>query len=308
MKRYVMACAAVLVAALAVEPIRHTCAAQNAKVRTALGGFNLFSTEQDIQIGRQSAVAAERQMALLGVPGADRYVNQIVERLRPCAPGAKYPYAAKIVNAPDINAFALPGGPLYLNRGLIEATRSEAELAGVIAHEMAHIALRHGTTSASNAYLGKTGLGLLGGLVGKRGTTSANIISVVGGMGLNATFLKFSRDDEHAADGVGADMMARAGYSPLAMADFFAVLRQEAGRDPSTVEMFFGSHPPAVERESRVRQLAGTLPIAQSSDIGQHQQLRTMMAAKTMASTRSGIWPAPVSTPNPPVSAPATPS
>ena len=308
MKRYVVAFATLLVVPLVVDPIRHTCAAQSTKARSALGGFNLFSVAQDVQIGQQSAVAAERQMALLGVPSANQYVNQIVQKLRPFAPGAKYPYAAKIVNAPDINAFSLPGGPLYLNRGLIEATRSEAELTSVIAHEMAHVALRHGTTSVSNAYLGKTGLGLLGGLVGKRGTTTANIVSVVGGMGLNATFLKFSRDDENDADRVGAEMMARAGYSPLAMADFFAVLRQESGRDPSKLEMFFGSHPPAVEREARVRELSGTLAMGQSSDIGGHSQLRTMMAAKTLANTRSGIWPAPVTTPNPPVSAPITPS
>lgn len=240
MKRYIVA----LMTLLAVAAAYATADAQTTKARTALGGFNLFSVTHDIQIGQQSAVAAEKQMALLGVPGADRYINLIAQRLTPFAPGARYPYAAKIVNAPDIKAFSLPGGPLYLNRGLIDATRNEAELASVIAHEMAHVALRHGTTIVSNAYLGKTGLGLLGGLVGKRGSTASNIVNVVGGMGLNATFLKFSRDDENNADRVGAEMMARAGYSPVAMADFFALLRQKNGRDPSTLEMFFGSHPP----------------------------------------------------------------
>lgn len=307
MKIHVVTLSTLFVFLHAAAPVHAIADAQTTRSRSALGGFNLFSVAQDIQIGQQSAVSAEKQMALLGVPRADRYVNLIAQRLAAFAPGARYPYAAKIVNAPDINAFSLPGGPLYLNRGLIDATRNEAELASVIAHEMAHVALRHGTTNVSNAYLGKTGLGLLGGLVGKRGSTASNIVNVVGGMGLNATFLKFSRDDENAADRVGAEMMARAGYSPLAMADFFALLRQENGRDPSTLEMFFGSHPPAVEREARIRQFAATSTTAQTSEIGGHAQIRSMMTAKALAKTRSGIWPAPVTTPNPPVAAPAAP-
>ena len=133
------------------------------------------------------------------------------------------------MNASEINAFSLPGGPMYVNRGLFEAARSEAELAAVLAHEMAHVALRHGTHQASKAYLGQAGLGILGGLLGKNGKNTAQIVSAVGGLGLNAAFLKFSRDDEYQADQVGAEIMAGAGYDPVAMATFFELLRGEQG-------------------------------------------------------------------------------
>ena len=127
-------------------------------------GFNLFSVEQDIELGRQSAIAAERELPLLNNRAVDTYLNRVVRRLAQYAPGARYPYEIKAVNASEINAFALPGGPMYVNRGLVEAARNEAELAGVLAHEMAHVALRHGTHQASKVYLTRSGLGILGGL------------------------------------------------------------------------------------------------------------------------------------------------
>src|SRR5262245_42846777 len=122
-------------------------------------GFNLFSVSQDVEIGRQSAAEVERQLPILTDRSIDAYVNAVGKRLAAVAPGADFPYQFKVVNASDINAFALPGGYLYVNRGLIEAAQSEGMLAGVMAHEMAHVALRHGTTQASKAYLGQTGLG-----------------------------------------------------------------------------------------------------------------------------------------------------
>jgi hypothetical protein len=172
---------------------------------------------------------------------------------------------------------------------------------------MAHVALRHGSTNVSNAYLGKTGLGLLGGQVNGQNVSVANVIKVVGGPGLNATFLKFSMDDEHAADRAGAGMMARAGYPPQAMADFLALLRESHGRDPHSVEMLFGAHPPSLERETRVRRVASELTVAAMSSIGGHAQMRAIMAAKPVAVEESGIRPAPVSAPNPPMTPPPTP-
>jgi Zn-dependent protease with chaperone function len=218
-------------------------------------GFNLFSVEQDIELGRQSAIAAERELPLLNNRAVDAYLNRVVRRLAQYAPGARYPYEIKAVNASEINAFALPGGPMYVNRGLVEAARNEAELAGVLAHEMAHVALRHGTHQASKVYLTRSGLGILGGLLGKSSGTS-RIVNTIGGVGLNAVFLKFSRDDEYEADQVGVDIMAKAGYDPRAMATFFAQLRQVQGRDPSKLEQFFSSHPAPANREDRIRQLA----------------------------------------------------
>src|SRR6185436_9275080 len=173
MKKYFVTPAVLLAGALAFGGLAAPSGAQTTtqtttRTRSPLGRFNLFSVSQDVQLGQQSAVEAEKNLPLLNAPRVDRYVNQIVLRLKPFAPGAQYPYAAKVVNAPEINAFSLPGGPLYVNRGMIEAAKGEAELAAVIAHEMAHVGLRHGTSHVSNAYLGQTGLGLLGGLFGKK--------------------------------------------------------------------------------------------------------------------------------------------
>ena len=114
----------------------------------------------------------------------------------------------------------------------------------MLAHEMAHVALRHGTHQASKAYLGQAGLGILGGLLGKNGNSTSQIVNAVGGLGLNAVFLKFSRDAEYQADRLGAEVMAGAGYNPVAMATLFELLRSEQGRDPGKLERFFSSHPP----------------------------------------------------------------
>ena len=237
-------------------------------------GFNLFSVEQDVEIGRQSAVEAERQLPMLNDRNVDRYLNKIVSNLAAQAPGARYPYAIKAVNAAEINAFALPGGPMYVNRGLFEAARSEAELASVLAHEMAHVALRHGTHQASKAYLGQAGLGILGGLLGKNGSNTSQIVNAIGGLGLNVAFLKFSRDAEYQADQVGAEIMAAAGYNPVAMADFFELLRREQAHDPGKVERFFSDHPPAGDREARIRDQAGSLQLARSQDVGGFDRMR----------------------------------
>ena len=167
-------------------------------------GFNLFSTDQDIEIGRRSAAEVERKLPMIRDSSVEAYVGAIGKRLAAVMPGATFPYQFKVVNASDINAFALPGGYMYLNRGLIEAAKNEGQLAGVLAHEMSHVALRHGTQQASKAYLGQAGLGILGGLMGKAGDSTERVMGTVGGFGLNALFLKFSRTDEEQADIVGA--------------------------------------------------------------------------------------------------------
>src|SRR4029453_2742162 len=245
-----------------------------AQTKPATPGFNLFSVDQDVEIGRQSAVEAERQLPMLRNANVDRYLGQIVARLAAKAPGARYPYAIKAVNDSAINAFALPGGPMYVNRGLFEAAPSESELASVLAPEVAQLARGDGTRQASKAYLGQAGLGILGGLLGKDGGAKAKIVNAVGGLGLNALFLKFGRDAEYQADQVGAQIMAAAGYDPVAMADFFAILRREQGRDPGKVERFFSDHPPAGDREARIRSQAATLEVAGARDVGGFDRMR----------------------------------
>jgi Zn-dependent protease with chaperone function len=219
-------------------------------------GFNVFSAEQDVEIGRQSAVEAERQLPILRSSSAESYVDRVGRRLAAAAPGPKFPYSFKVVNVSDINAFALPGGPVYVTRGVLETVRNEGELAGVIAHEISHVALRHGTNQASKAYLAQAGIGILGGMLGGGGTATGQIVQAVGGFGLNAMFLKFSRTAESQADILGTQIMARAGYDPNAMATMFELLRGQQGREPGRLAQFFSDHPSPANREVRVRQEA----------------------------------------------------
>ena len=257
-------------------------------------GYNIFSAQQDIEIGRQSAVEAERQLPILRDSSIEGYVDRIGRRLAAVAPGPKFPYSFKVVNASDVNAFALPGGPTYVTRGLIESVQGEAELAGVMAHEIAHVALRHGTNNATKAYLAQAGIGILGGLLGGGSGATGQIIQAVGGLGLNALFLKFSRTAETQADIVGTQILARAGYDPLAMASMFAMLRAQQGREPGKVAQFFSDHPSPSNREARVRQEAGLMgSVRTSSPVGNiagvQSDLRRMPRARSMGElARSG--------------------
>ena len=234
-------------------------------------GFNLFTVEQDVELGKKSALEVEQKLPLLSDPVVSRYVAELGARLAAEAPGPKFAYHFKVVNVSEINAFALPGGFIYVHRGLLEKVRTPGELAGVMAHEIAHVALRHPTNQASKATLTQSGLGILGGLLGgRRQSTTGQVVGALGGFGMNALFLKFSRADETQADIVGAQIMARAGYDPMEMVNFFEVLRQQAGSDPSKVAQFLSDHPAPVDREARVRQEASLLgPVhAASSDGG----------------------------------------
>ena len=260
-------------------------------------GFNLFSVSQDVEIGKQSALQVERQIPMLSQPAISQYVANLGARLAARAPGAKYPYEFKVANLSDINAFALPGGFIYVHRGLIEKVRTEGELAGVMAHEIAHVALRHPTNQASKAYLAQAGIGILGGLLGgKSQSTTGQIIGAVGGFGLNALFLKYSRSAETQADIVGAQIMARAGYDPMEMVHFFETLRLQSGSDPGKVAKFLSDHPAPVDRVARVRQEASLLgAVRATSPVGNiaalQRDLGRLPPAPTMGQLASAQTP-----------------
>ena len=241
-------------------------------------GFNLFSVEQDQEIGRQSADEVERQLPILHDRSIEAYVNSIGQRLAAVAPGAEYAYQFEVVNVSDINAFALPGGYLYLNRGLIEAAENEGQLAGVMAHEMAHVALRHGTNQASKAYVGQAGLSLLGGLIGKEDRSTDQMISTIGGFGLNTLFLKFSRTAEEQADVTGAQMMAAAGYDPADMVAFFDILAATQDHDPGKVEQFFSSHPAPANRSARINEEIALLRVKPMRPVGGFEQVESELS------------------------------
>jgi predicted Zn-dependent protease len=259
-------------------------------------GFNLFSVQQDIEIGRQSAAKVDRQLPMLDQPASSRLVERVGARLAVRAPGARFPYRFKVVNLSDLNAFALPGGFIYIHRGLLEGVRTEGELAGVMAHEIAHVALRHPTNQVTKAYAARAGIEVINQLIGNRGQTrTGQIIGALGGFGLNTLFLRFSRSAERQADILGAQIMAKAGYDPLEMANFFQLMRQQAGREPSTVARFFSDHPSPADREARVRDEARLLAVRRTTPVGglrtAQAELRQLPPARKMSQIAGGAIP-----------------
>jgi len=256
---------------------------------TPAAAINLFSVQQDAEVGRQAAQDAERQLPMLRDGTTEGYINAIVQRLAAVAPGPRFPYRARVVNAAEINAFALPGGYVYVNRGLIEAVRNEGELAGVLAHEMAHVAQRHGTSQATKAYGAQMGVGLLGSLLGGRDHRLGVGEQVIGSLGLNALFMKFSRNAESEADRVGAQMMSRAGYDPMAMANFFDLLAAQQRGNPSAVSQFFSDHPSPQNRSARIRALAAQLGRGRGAQVGGLQTVQSRLDRMPAASRRQGL-------------------
>lgn len=204
-------------------------------------GFNLFAPQQEIEIGRQSAIAVEKRLPLLSDGSVNEYISRLGQTLIAGAPGDRYPYSFKIANVSEVNAFAFPGGLIYITRGAIEAARSEGELAGALAHEIAHVALRHGASQASKAYLAQAGLGALGGLGGEG--AAANIIGAIGGFGFNTVFLKHSREAEAEAEALGAQILTRAGYEPREMYAYFRALRRGERAEATKLQTFLDDHP-----------------------------------------------------------------
>jgi Zn-dependent protease with chaperone function len=221
-------------------------------------GFNLFSKEQDIQLGKEGAAEIEKQVNLVDNREVNDYIQSVGRKLAAAPEADSYPYSFKVVFDESINAFALPGGPTYVHTGLILAAENEAQLAGVLAHEISHVALRHGTNQASKANLIGLGAMLGGGLIGG-GSLSGQLAQLGIGFGANSVLLKFSRSAERDADVLGVHIMAHAGYNPIEMARFFEKLEAETGRRSGVAE-FFSSHPNPGNRMKRVEEEIRYLP------------------------------------------------
>jgi len=215
-------------------------------------GINFFSIEQDVEIGRRSAEEAERQLPILRDSAITEYIDSVGRGLAKNSSMPNLPWQFKVVNSPEVNAFALPGGFIYVNRGLIEAARNEAELAGVLSHEISHVTLRHGTNQLSKAVLAQAPLAVVGGVLGEG---VGSILTKLGiSFGLNAIFLRYSRTAETQADVVGVQLLTRTGYAPQAMVSFFQKLQNMQKGEPSKVAEFFSSHPNPANRISRINQ------------------------------------------------------
>jgi len=219
-------------------------------------GFNMFSAQEEVQAGQQSAAQVSKQLPLL--PDSDPvsiYVQRLGQQLGAHAPGEKWPYTFHVVNQKEINAFALPGGPVFVNVGTIQAADNEAELAGVMAHEISHVVQRHGTRAASKQMAAQLPLAILGGVMGQGALSQMAQLGLSFGVG--SYFLKNSRKSESEADLLGADIMYDTGFNPRAMADFFAKIQEEGGaRGPQ----FFSDHPDPGNRAQAVAKEVATLP------------------------------------------------
>ena len=173
-------------------------------------GWNMFSPQQDVEVGQQVSGDAEKQVPMMNDSRVDNYLNNLGHRLSAHAPGYEFPYTYKCVNDRAINAFALPGVHVYINRGVIETADNEAQLAGVMAHETSHVALRHGTNQASKASAAQLPLAILGGVLGNN-STGAALAQLGAGFTLNSIMLKYSRTDESQADIMGTQILYDSG-------------------------------------------------------------------------------------------------
>ncbi|HKG15235.1 MAG TPA: M48 family metalloprotease, partial [Pyrinomonadaceae bacterium] len=194
---------------------------------------NKYKVSDDVQAGQQAAQQVYQQMPILRDNVVDSYVEAIGRRLVAAIPAEyqqpSFRYSFDVVDARDINAFALPGGPMFLNRGMIEAARTEGEMAGVMAHEMSHVALRHATAQATEtqkyqvgSVLGQIAGAVIGGGIGQ-------VVAAGSQIGFGAGALKYSRTYEKQADLLGAQIMARAGYDPRDLANMFRTIAQQGG-------------------------------------------------------------------------------
>ncbi|HLE62120.1 MAG TPA: M48 family metallopeptidase [Pyrinomonadaceae bacterium] len=214
------------------------------------------STEKEVRIGRELAAEVDRQAKFIDDPAITEYVNRVGQNIV-LHSDAKVPFTIKVIDSDEVNAFALPGGFFYVNKGLLLAADNEAELAGVMAHEIAHVAARHAVENNTKAtlleYLALGGSIFLGGWPGV-------IYQNTAGLGLLGAFMKFSRGAEEEADKLGVQYMYAAGYDPTAMATMFEKLEAKNKKKPGFIARAFATHPAPPDRRASSLSLAARFP------------------------------------------------
>ena len=252
---------------------------------------NKYTPADDVKLGREAAAEVEQQMPMLDDDRVDDYVERIGARLVENIPAEfrhnGFRYTFDVVNLREINAFALPGGPMYAHRGMIEKAKTEGEMAGVLAHEISHVALRHGTAQATKAtpyQLGQIGSAILGAIIGGR---TGEVVSAGGQFYFGTQFLKFSREYEKQADILGAQIMARTGYDPREMASMFRTIEQEGGnRAPE----FLSNHPNPGNRAQYITREAEMLRVqAGARDTADFRNVQARLGQMTPAPTSEEV-------------------
>ena len=246
-------------------------------------GFDMFTPQQDVQLGREAAAQVEKTQPVVKNAQIDSYINELGHRLAQSPHAGNFPFSFHVIYDKNINAFALPGGPIFVNTATFLAADNEAQLAGVLAHEMSHIALRHGTHQASkgnviNLLAGLAGAATGNGLMGALAREGINL-------GANSVLLHYSRDAESEADYNGAQIMADAGYDPRQMAEFFRKL--ETHSNSSAVAQFLSDHPNPGNRVTAVEKEVQLMPSrTYNANTGHFRQIQQVI--KTLPPPAAG--------------------
>jgi Zn-dependent protease with chaperone function len=246
---------------------------------------NKYTPEQDVQLGREAAAEVRQQYPIIEDKRIAGYLTTLGDRLVAVAPkelnNPAFQYSFTPVNLKEINAFALPGGPMFVHRGMFDAAAAEGEVVGVMAHELSHVLLRHGTanaTKASNPWLqigqvaGQLGGAVLGGAVGSAVAQGSQF-------GLGTLLLRYSRDYEKQADLLGSQIMARAGYDPRALGRMFQTIEKEAASSGSGGPQWMSSHPNPGNRSQYINAEAAQLKIATPADVSQFEPIKAAFNA-----------------------------
>ena len=248
------------------------------------------STEKEVRLGRELAAEVDRQAKFIDDPLITEYVNRVGQNIV-LHSDAKIPFTIKVIDSDEINAFALPGGFFYVNKGLLLAADNEAELAGVMAHEIAHVAARHAVENQTKGtlleYLALGGSIFLGGIPGL-------IYQNTAGLGLLGIFMKFSRGAEEEADKLGVQYMYAAGYDPTAMATMFEKLEAKNKKKPGFIARAFSSHPAPPDRRASALALAARFPEHEEYVIStsEFQRVRgRLLRLSNARATTAGVLP-----------------
>jgi Peptidase family M48 len=246
-----------------------------------LGG----SQEKEIQIGRQLAMEVEQQAKMVDDPIITEYVNRVGQNIV-LHSDAKIPFTIKVIDSDEVNAFALPGGFFFVNKGLILAADNESELAGVMAHEIAHVAARHAMENQGKGQLLQ--YGLLAGMI-LTGGVAGSVLQNTAGIAQALAFFKFSRGAEVEADKLGVQYLYAAGYDPTGMSTMFEKLASKNKKKPGTISKLFASHPPSLERRDDSLELVARFPEKEEYIISTSEFQRVKAHLMKLTNAKAGV-------------------
>jgi len=256
---------------------------------------NRYTPQQDVELGREAGAEVRKEYPIIDDQRIARYLTKLGDRLVAAAPAelnqSVYEYSFTPVNLKEINAFALPGGPMFVHRGMFEAAASEAEVVGVMAHELSHVLLRHGTANMSKAQNPLLQIGQIAGIVGGAviGGAAGSAIAQGSQFGLGTLLLRYSRDFEKQADLLGAQIMARAGYDPRALAHMFETIEQESKAGGGSGPEWMSSHPNPGNRTQYITKEAESLKMASAADDREFAPIKSAFAALPPAKSMSDL-------------------